>query len=176
MGKSMTSLKAAKVRTELMEGRRILLRIRGHELEERCKVLEEENTALKVLFKKKQQEKIEFEDKILFCVENLIMPNLQDLKGAADVKTIKNRIDIIESNLTEIISPFHSYLFPKLLRLSPTEIKVANLVRQGKTTREIAELFKQSTKTIDFYRDNIRKKLKINNSKISLKTYLTFLK
>jgi len=149
------------------------IRKREAELEEKAKDLEEVNTALKVLLKKREEDKLELENKVLFSVEELIMPHLQALKRAANDHSIKNRVNIIESNLNEIISPFRQDLSRKLLRFSSTEIKVANLIKQGRTTKEIADLFNLSTKTIDFHRNNIRKKLGIKNSKINLKTYLS---
>ena len=81
-------------------------------------------------------------------------------------------IDIIESNLDEITSPFVHGLTGSYLRLTPTEIQVANLVKQGKTTKEIAELLNLSKGTIDTHRDNIRKKIGIKNKKINLRTQL----
>ena len=101
------------------------------------------------------------------------MPHLEKLKtGPLDRKN-KTLLEIMESNLKEIISPFRQGLSTKLSTMTPTEIQIANLVKKGKGTKEIAELLSLSTKTIDFHRDSIRKKLGIKNKKINLRTYLT---
>jgi DNA-binding CsgD family transcriptional regulator len=63
-------------------------------------------------------------------------------------------------------------LSPKYLGLTPTEIRVANLVKDRRTTREIAEFMNLSGKTIEFHRDSIRKKLGLKNTKVNLRTHL----
>ncbi len=148
------------------------LKKREAELEEKTKALEEINTALKVLLKKREEDKSRLEKNVLFNVEKLIKPNLEKLKeGKMDIRQ-KARFDILESNLNDIVSPFMPGMPEKLLTLSPIEIRVTNFIKQGKTTKEIAELLNLSTKTIDFHRDNIRKKLGIKNKKINLRTFL----
>ena len=148
------------------------LKRREVELEIKTRDLEEANTALKVLLKKREQDKEELQEKVLLSVKELIVPYLEKLKKVEEKPATESLINIIETNLDDIISPFAQGLSQKMLKLSSMEIQVANLVKQGKTTKEIADLFNLSTKTIDFHRNNIRKKLGIKKEKVNLKTYL----
>ncbi len=161
----------AKDITERKRAERALKR-REAELELRAKDLEEMNAALKVLLKKREEDKAEFEKKVQFNVKKLIKPHLDAVsKGNRDHR-LKVHIDIMASNLKDIISPLIPKASDQFLQLTPIEIQVANIVKQGKTTKEIAALYCLSPKTIDCHRNNIRKKLGIINKQINLRTFL----
>jgi PAS domain S-box-containing protein len=142
------------------------------ELTEKTKDLEELNSALTVLLKKRDEDKSELEEKIVGNIKELILPYLQKIKGASLEKREKTYLDIAEANLGSIISPFVRHLSSKFIRLTPSEIQVANLIKLGKTSKEIGALNNLSFKTIEFHRDNIRAKLGIKNKKVNLRTHL----
>jgi len=75
----------------------------------------------------------------------------------------------------DIVSPMAHKLNMALTRLSPTETQVANLVRQGKSTKEIADLMGVAGSTIVFHRHNIRRKLHLEHKSINLQSYLNSL-
>lgn len=145
---------------------------REKELEMKTSNLEKANTALKVLLKRRDEDRVELEEKVLLNVKELVLPYLEKLKNTRlDERQVTN-IDILESNLRDIISPFSRRLSPSYLNFTPAEIQVANLVRHGKTTKEIADFLNLSCETIDFHRKNIRKKIGIKNKKANLRTHL----
>ena len=149
-----------------------MLREKEKELELKTRKLEEVNTALKVLLKRRDEDKTELEEKVLSNIKELIIPYLEKLKKSG-LDTRQNAyLRILQSNLNDIISPFSRRLSSKYLNLTPAEIQVANLVRYGRDIKEIAEILNVSTRTIEFHRGNIRKKFSIKNKKASLRSHL----
>jgi len=148
------------------------LKERERELEIKTTTLEETNTALKVLLKRRDEDKTEYEEKVLLNVKELVVPYLEKLNKSGLDETQKAYAGILESNLNDIISPFSQRLSSKFLNFTPTEIQVANLLKQGKTNKEIGEVLNSSPRTVAFHRENIRKKLGLKNKKTNLKSYL----
>jgi len=146
------------------------------ELKDKAKNLQEVITALKVLLNKRDEDKKELEQKVLLNAREMIDPYLNKLKKTKLDNMQRTYLGIIESNLNEIISPFARGVSINGLNFSPTELQVANLVKQGKTTKEIAGISNLSPRTIEFHRNSIRKKIGIKNKKINLRTRLLSLK
>jgi len=145
------------------------------ELRVKAKNLEEVNTALRVLLKEREKDRTDIEERISSNVKDLILPYLEKLRKTSLGTDQMSCVDILESNLKDIVSPFSQKLSSRYLGLTPTEIRVANLVKDGKTTKEIAEFINSSRKTIETHRDNIRKKLGLKHKKVNLRTYLSSL-
>ncbi|MDX2451093.1 PAS domain S-box protein, partial [Desulfosarcina sp.] len=134
--------------------------------------LEEVNTALQVLLKKREEDKREMQENVLSNVKELVSPYLVRLKRGHLEPHQETMLEILQSNLDNIISPFISKLSSRYLNFTPTEIRVANLIKEGKTNKEIAELLLISKNTVLFHRHHIRTKLGLRNKKINLRTHL----
>ena len=165
---------ATLITTDITEHKRDVqaLREREKDLEIKTSNLEEANAAFKVLLERRDEDKIELEEKVLSNVKELVVPYLEKLEKTGLDASQKTYLSILESNLNEIISPFLHTLSSKYLNISPTEIQVANLVKQGKTTKEIAESLISSRRAIEFHRNNLRNKLGLKNKKANLRSYL----
>ena len=162
------------VSTDITERKRAVeaLRQREAELENKTHRLEEVNAALRVLLEKRDGDRRELEEKVLFNVKELVAPYLEKLRKTKLALKQLTYLGILESNLNDIISPFSRTLSSKLVNLTPTEIRVANLVKAGKTSQEIAEVMCISSRTVESHRDTIRKKLDLRNRKANLRSQL----
>ena len=148
------------------------LRQREVELKAQSQHLAEVNTALKVLLKQREEDKTELAENVWSNVKQLIRPYLERLQKSRLSTQQKTLANILQSNLDNILSPLISNLTSTRLNLTPMEIRVANLVKEGRTNKEIAELLCVSKNTILFHRYNIRSKLGIKNKKVNLRSHL----
>jgi PAS domain S-box-containing protein len=148
------------------------LRQRKEELKNQAQNLEELNTALKVVLKRRDEDRVELEEKVVSNVKELVLPYVETLKKARLDARQTNCVSIIQANLNEILSPFLRKFSSQYLRLTPKEIQIADLIKLGKTSKEIAEMLDLSTDAIKFHRDNIRAKLGLKNQPINLRTHL----
>jgi DNA-binding CsgD family transcriptional regulator len=87
-------------------------------------------------------------------------------------RTVQDPVHDLERSLASILEDIASPLAKKLsseqYRLTPKEMHVARLIKEGKTTKEIAELMHSSGRTIEFHRENLRKKLDLRTRKSNL--------
>lgn len=133
--------------------------------------LQEANAALRAVLSKIEEEKQRIYKDMQANIEKAIMPILHAL--AIEVpKTQRKYVEILKNNLEDITSPFINRFLYKFQSLTPTEISICNLIRNGMRNKEIADLRGVSVATINRHREHIRKKLKITNSDVNLTTYL----
>lgn len=166
--------RTADLATEVEERRRAeqALRRREKELEAQSHHLEEVNTALRVLLKQRGEDKLDLQESVLGNIKELVSPYLVQIKKTGLNTRQKTLVRIIESNLDSIVSPFINRISSRFANLTPTEIRVANLVKEGRTNKEIAELMSITKNTVLYHRHNIRKKLELTNTAVNLRSHL----
>ncbi len=145
---------------------------RTKELGLKTRRLEKVNAALKILLEQREEDKRHLQESVLASVKSLIFPYVEKLKNTRLDSDQMTYFSILESHIREITSPFARILSEKYLGLTPMEVRTAGLIRDGKTTQEIAAILCISENTVSFHRFNIRKKLKLANKKVNLRTYL----
>lgn len=145
---------------------------RQKEISEKAEALTEMNTALKVLLAQREKDRKELEENILSNVEELLKPYLKQLKLAVPKGKAGSLLDILEMNIDNLISPFSKKLSRDFYKLTTNEIKVAQMVKDGITNKEIASSMNVSIKTVEYYRAAIRGKMGLRNKKVNLKSYL----
>lgn len=150
---------------ETVRERTAELLAREEELQAKTGELKEVNSALQVLLKQQERYRADMEDQMLSNVRVLILPYLDNLLSSRLSPDQKAQAEIVMSNLRNLVSHFTRRLSAANLGLTPKELQVANLIRDGKTTKEIAELMRLSSRAIVFHRQNIREKLGLKNKK-----------
>jgi PAS domain S-box-containing protein len=142
------------------------------QLELHAEELENANTALRVLLKQVNENKTDMESKVLDNFARLVDPYLDILEANLANTPQQEYIKVIQENIKKITSAFSQKLSSSYIGLSPREIQVADLVRHGRTNKESAGVLNVSINAVEFHRNNLRRKLGIQNKKVNLRTYL----
>lgn len=140
-------------------------------LNEKTKNLEELNTTLKILLESRERDREKDEEKILLNIKEILMPYIKKLKNGTLTENQRNYIELLETGLEDIISPFTQRLTSMYMRITPGELKVAHLVREGKTSKEIADILNSSERAVVAHRMNLRKKFDLKRGD-NLRTFL----
>lgn len=142
------------------------------QLRRKSERLEETNIALKVLLERRDRDLEELEGRIVANIRELVSPFVEKLQTSRLREREQMLVEILASHLEQIVSPFLNKLSSLHLQLTPQEVDVATLVRQGRSSQEIAEVMGISLSTVAFHRRNLRRKLGLHDRSQNLRTYL----
>lgn len=148
------------------------LQAKEEQLRRKAEKLEETNIAMKVLLEHRNRDRQELENRFLANIRELVLPYLEKLNTAKLQQREKALISIIQEHLEDISSPFLHRLTALHLLLTPQELEVSLLVRQGKSSQEISDILNISVATVSFHRKKLRKKLGLEDRSQNLRTYL----
>lgn len=148
--------------------------LKGHQtiLEDRNQSLEEVNIALKVVIAQRETDKSEMENKILTNVKSFVLPYIKRLQESRLSEKDRTLVRILDDQLNDIMSPLIMRLSNAHVLLTPQEMQVATLVKDGRTTSEIAQVLFVSEATVSFHRKNLRSKLGLKNKQTNLRSFL----
>ena len=148
------------------------LRESQEKLNDQKQGLEEANVALKVLLQQREEDRRDLEKRFLTNVKGLVLPYVEKLKSAPLKAKDKTLVEIIDTHLQDIITPLMQNLSNANILLTPQEMQVATLVKDGKTSKEIAEVLVVAEATVNFHRKNLRTKFGLTNKQKNLRSYL----
>ena len=134
--------------------------------------IEKLNAALTALLEHREQESQRHLAGLHTTLEQLVLAHVETLKGTALTADQRVLVEVVEANLRNVAASFVRQLDAWKLQLTPTEVQVADLVRLGKRTKDIARLLRVSPSAITFHRNNLRTKLGLTGRPINLVSYL----
>ena len=140
------------------------------ELETKRKELEEANIALKSILTRFEDEKNQNKENIANNIEKNILPIISEMKNSK--AHCPELIQQLEVSISNINSNFYKRLAKYNMNLSPSEVKVCQMIKSGYQGKEIAKMLGLSFSTIETHKKNIRKKLDLTGKQINLKAYL----
>ena len=133
--------------------------------------LEKMNTTLKTLMDFRETEKTAAVRQVARDITDRVIPHLDTIRMKWPKKELLDLLDILTHTLEQITRPAKMPI-DGITPFTPMETRVMDLIRQGRTSKEIATLLGITVRGVTFHRENIRKKTGVYKRKISLNTAL----
>jgi DNA-binding NarL/FixJ family response regulator len=153
----------------------VFLRQTTHALRAQAAELENKNIALKEIISQVELERKALQDQMRMNIELTVLPLLTKMQSAdISPEAWKTYLHVVRQNLEDVTSSFSSKVSDERVRLSPREVEICNMIRNGLANKEIAGLMRISLLTVERHRHNIRKKLGIDNKKVNLASFLRY--
>lgn len=166
MGRDITKIKHAEM--EIMSLNAHLEQL----VAERTAELEDLNVTLRVMLQKRDEDKAHWEEQVKNNIRQLITPHIKKLQQSTLDPQHQEIIHSLQASIGTLTSPFNHKLNSKYTNLTPKEIQIANLIKDGQSTKEIAVIMNTALKTVTIHREHIRNKLGIKNRSVNLRTHL----
>lgn len=129
------------------------------------------NSALRILTQHMEKTRDDVELEMSATIRVKILPILRQLETDPCLEKCRTELDMLKLHLHQLTSGlgrddfWHS-------ALSTTELRIASLIRKGCTSEEIAERLHVAVDTVKTHRKRIRRKLNLQQSSVSLSTFL----
>jgi len=134
--------------------------------------LQETSMVLKVILKQREEDRLEMESNVFSNINKLIVPYIDKLSQTHLREDQAKYLKFIQTNLENIVSSFVKQLLNQYEDFTPREIEIANLIKYGRKTKDIADLLSISRRSVEFHKNNIRRKIGLRNKKMNLQAFL----
>ena len=134
--------------------------------------VEEMNIALRQVIRSVEEERQELREQLSNQVKAHMLPALEQVAKADSAEIRDGYISLIEEQLTGLTEEGAVDCDSELLRLSPREFRVCQLIQMGQSGKEISRALSISFETLQTHRKNIRRKLGLRGKSVSLYQYL----
>lgn len=148
------------------------LRQQQQALQKQAESIQETNAALRALLKLREEDKVRLENHFTTSLTDTVIPCLDKLKAGRLDPSQKFLLNMARQNLEQLFMSYNAGINSRYLQLTPMEMKIVELIKQAKSTKEIAEILCLSPQTIATHRRNIRKKLGLTNKAVNLRIFL----
>jgi ATP/maltotriose-dependent transcriptional regulator MalT len=143
------------------------------ELHKQTLELENKNIALREIVSQIGLEKKALQDQMRLNIALTVLPLLNKMQNPnVPPESWKSYLRVAQQNLEDITSSLARKVIEDRVRLSPRELEICNLIKNGLSNKEITALLHISLLTVERHRHNVRKKLRIDNKKVNLATFL----
>ena len=140
-------------------------------LEAKHAELTQRNVTLQQVLSRIEEEKSLLAFRIRSNIDRLVKPIVQALQDKAN-PVEKRQLQFLSSCLEQAAAPLSEKLHSAYAQLTPREVVVSNMVRDGLTSKQIGNFIGLSEATVRKHRRNIRKKLGIASKPVNLSSYL----
>lgn len=149
------------------------LRAANQQLELERENLNERNIALKVLIEQGKEETRKLKQIQQENIDELVRPIVARLRERARVeKCDRQDLQMLDNVLSDIASTFISDIEARFSQLTPRETEICSMIRNGRQTKEIGEVMGISDRTVEKFRQKIRRKLGISGKHVNITTFL----
>ncbi len=142
------------------------------DLQEKKAEVKEKEIALRQVIKSVEEERKEMREQLTNQVKKRMLPALERITTSDTAEVREGYKNVIEEQLVDLASESSGEFDSELLRLSPREMEICQLIQLGRSGKDIAQLLNMAFETVQTHRKNIRKKLGLRGRKASLFTYL----
>lgn len=142
------------------------------ELKRYSESLEKTNEALKIIIEGIEQQKKDFEKKVVHNLNLTVRPILDQLRVQDLPETIQFLLKSLDFNLTNMFSSFGFNMLKEGHLLTPREIRISEMIRSGLLSKQIAKVMGISPQTVLVHRRNIRRKLSLGKTGQNLASFL----